>query len=214
MHVFQLCDADMRLLVTGCARSGTTWMAEALKLAGIDSRHESAFTPNYDHCTESARALDWTAEVAYYAAPWTPLPDTYIVHLVRDPLKVIASVANFKLTKERAARAAREGSGGPKHIERWLRGYGKLSDPLERGIVFYDGWNDLITANEVLRFEDVDPDTIQRLARIAYRHASKPEPPGRLNASPQSPNPVTWDDILRYPHGESVAEKARRWGYL
>jgi hypothetical protein len=76
--------AKQKLLVTGCGRSGTTYMAKFLEKSGYDIHHESAGTEG---------CVSWPMIVNYYS-PWTqPNEDSFdhIFHQVRHPLDVITS---------------------------------------------------------------------------------------------------------------------------
>ena len=70
----------MRLLVTGCGRSGTKWLAHSLTVAGVPTGHEDAFS------VARHGEGDWTSEVSWLAAPYTPMRGTHVVHLVRHPI--------------------------------------------------------------------------------------------------------------------------------
>lgn len=75
------------LLITGCARSGTTYITEVLKQAGLQVEHEFLAK---DGC------VSWLMAVDSDYAPWGP-PDNgiyfeHIFHQVRHPLLVISSV--------------------------------------------------------------------------------------------------------------------------
>lgn len=80
--------AEQRLiLVTGCARSGTTFMAEVLKISGLEVGHEFY---------RSDGIVSWTMAVESDRTPWGPPYKEgafkHIFHQVRDPLKSIASI--------------------------------------------------------------------------------------------------------------------------
>jgi hypothetical protein len=75
------------LLITGCARSGTTYITQVLKQAGLQVEHEFLAK---DGC------VSWLMAVDADYAPWGP-PDNgiyfeHIFHQVRHPLLVISSV--------------------------------------------------------------------------------------------------------------------------
>lgn len=75
------------LLITGCARSGTTYITEVLKQAGLRVAHEFL---DQDGC------VSWPMAVNSDYSPWGP-PDNgihfeHIFHQVRHPLLVISSV--------------------------------------------------------------------------------------------------------------------------
>lgn len=77
------------LLITGCARSGTTYISEVLKLGGLDIAHEvigKDGISSWFMCIEADRV------------PWKHRPSAlgyhfeHVFHQVRHPLKVISSV--------------------------------------------------------------------------------------------------------------------------
>lgn len=76
-----------RLLVTGCARSGTGYISAVLKLCGLDIGHEYV---GEDGCSS------WPMAVDALACPWGPttqgLEFEHTFHQVRHPLLVISSV--------------------------------------------------------------------------------------------------------------------------
>lgn len=77
------------LLITGCARSGTAFVARFFKLQGYDLAHERE---------GSFGIVSWTMATDTTTTPWGPGSHGYIFahtfHQVRDPLKTIASVSN------------------------------------------------------------------------------------------------------------------------
>lgn len=79
------------LLITGCGRAGTLYMADVLQEAGVDVRHE------YDG---SYGRIAWSCAVGPYDDRGNLLPErtyAHIFHQVRHPLKVIHSwYANFR----------------------------------------------------------------------------------------------------------------------
>ena len=97
-HVFiiltLLCDfmalhgeaAERLLLVTGCARSGTGYIAKVLQKCGLDVGHERLGAEGIS---------SWVMAVESIFSPWGPprhnLKFKHIFHQVRDPLKVISS---------------------------------------------------------------------------------------------------------------------------
>lgn len=77
------------LLITGCARSGTTYIADVLQSCGLDIGHE---VMGRDGCSS------WFMCVEAKKFPWKNRPSAYrihfdhIFHQVRNPLDVISSV--------------------------------------------------------------------------------------------------------------------------
>jgi hypothetical protein len=100
-----------KLLITGCGRSGTLYAAEVWRSLGLDIRHERPIPPH--GCMGRDGAASWFMTVDDPNPPFGPGTKGYkfdfVLHVVRYPLKVIASVAQFILQK---------GSPSPEYIER------------------------------------------------------------------------------------------------
>lgn len=88
-----------KLLVTGCGRSGTMYASEVLKTQGLDIRHENPTPPNGRMGRDGIAS--WYMAVNDLDPPFGPSAAQYkfdfVIHQVRHPLKVIASVAQFIL---------------------------------------------------------------------------------------------------------------------
>lgn len=88
-----------KLLITGCGRSGTLYASEVWKGQGLDVRHENPLPPN--GCMGKDGIASWYMAVDDPNPPFGPSAAGYefdfIIHQVRHPLKVIASVAQFIL---------------------------------------------------------------------------------------------------------------------
>lgn len=80
-----------RVLVTGCGRSGTTYVSLLLRRCGLDVPHE--------HKMGIDGISSWLFAAESSEVPWGPSPCAYrfelVVHLVRDPLSSIPSIATF-----------------------------------------------------------------------------------------------------------------------
>jgi len=100
-----------RLLITGCGRSGTLYAAEVWRALGLDIRHERPVPPN--GVIGADGMASWFMAVDDPEPPSGPSARDYrfdvVLHQVRHPLKVIASMAQFIL---------REGNRAPGFIER------------------------------------------------------------------------------------------------
>ena len=88
----RLADArDRRLLLTGCARSGTTYMSVVLRRCGFDITHEKRMGDD--------GICSWLFASESSAPPWGPVPDDFrfdhTIHLVRHPLSAIPSIATL-----------------------------------------------------------------------------------------------------------------------
>lgn len=199
----------MRLLVTGCGRSGTSWLAKCLRDAGIaDAAHEKAFTV-VRHGED-----DWRCEVSWLAAPYTPLADAHVVHLVRHPLKVIASRVATQTFENRDRGADVDGRPRPRigpwglFAYDWCPGMHAARTPVERAAWHWVQWNRLVVADELLRVEDIDAATVTRLARIVdpdARGVDKLRLTAHRGDTPD-PDPIDWPDIDHVPGLVAMAE--------
>ncbi len=97
-----------RFVVTGCARSGTLFIAEALNGLGHPCGHEILFNPDTKAVPDFGSA---DGDVSWLAAPFVgDLPaDTVVLHQVRDPLATIRSLVGMRVfqTKPHALMNAR-----------------------------------------------------------------------------------------------------------
>lgn len=86
----------MKLLVTGCQRSGTLYVATILAKAGVDVTHERRLPSEWGQAhPRHKRPVDGPpaeadVEVSWLAAAWLPYRCP-VVQLVRDPRRVVAS---------------------------------------------------------------------------------------------------------------------------
>jgi hypothetical protein len=104
-----------KLLVTGCGRSGTFYASEVWKTQGLDVRHENPIPPN--GCMGKDGIASWYMAVDDPDPPFGPSAIGYefdlIIHQVRYPLEVIASVAQFILREPRSRNYIERNVPGP-----------------------------------------------------------------------------------------------------
>lgn len=100
-----------RLLITGCGRSGTLYAARLWQALGLDIRHERPVPP--DGMIGADGMASWFMAVDDPHPPSGPSALDYqfdvVIHQVRHPLEVIASMAQFIF---------RQGKRAPGFIER------------------------------------------------------------------------------------------------
>lgn len=140
-------------LITGCARSGTTFITAALKLAGLDVKHEAIGTEG---------AVSWTMTPNATATPWGPPFEEgkyeHIFHQVRDPLKTIASVIVTE----------------PKASWDFIRKFVPEIDPAEsklmKAVKYWIYWNKMAEAKAEMsyRIEDINTAFVEIGRRIGY----------------------------------------------
>lgn len=189
----------MKLVITGCGRSGTRWAARSVSRFGLPCTHEQVFT------SEGVARDVWTAESSSLAVPFLPLDDTYTVHLVRHPLRVIASIV---------------WRGGPNEFSlRFLEKHAPhIPQPpdvsvLEHATAYWYDWNRSIQAlqpNEVARLENVSPRDVRRWVGAVRPARREAKPPGVSNASRGRVPRLAWKDI---PNTRRVKALARELGY-
>ena len=90
-----------KLLITGCGRSGTFYATEVWRSLGLDIRHERPVLPHGSMGKDGMAS--WFMTVDDPNPPFGPSAIGYkfdfVLHLVRHPLRVIASVAQLLLGK-------------------------------------------------------------------------------------------------------------------
>lgn len=155
--------ASPRLLIMGCGRSGTGFVAKVLADAGVKSGHEKVFHPG----TAVPEWGDTQAESSWLALPWLPTldPGVHVLHLVRDPLKNARSWMGVGMFADNAH---------PDHepyreaVRRSVPGVMDYPTALERWLAHWVVWNELseLQATETIRIEDLDAQGGAQLAKI------------------------------------------------
>jgi hypothetical protein len=88
-------------VVTGCARSGTAYMAVTLTRLGLQCGHEVVFGPR----TRAFTGFHGQhGDSSWLAAPFLEQlpPDTLVLHRIRHPLRVVRSLLGVKFFQDRA----------------------------------------------------------------------------------------------------------------
>lgn len=83
--------SDRLVLGTGCAKSGTGWLASVLGCG-----HEKQFNPRR-HGPLNKRDVSWLAVPFLYDLP----PETDIIRVIRNPYDVVRSIIKVEFLKER-----------------------------------------------------------------------------------------------------------------
>jgi len=211
------------LVVTGCARSGTQYVAKVLESLGLRAGHEKIYRPDADARGVDAAWQGRDAEASWLAVPWLwRLPaGAVVVHLVRDPIKVVRCLAlhDWFATEDRGnADFVR------KHLPACRKG-----TALEKAAQYALGWNAL--AEEAgrraglryarVRIEGLRADRLHALLALAGRQVPVVRIEEVLEVIPRDvgacrghgEGDVTWAQVLRTPAGPALADLARRHGY-
>ncbi len=194
-----------RLLITGCGRSGTLYATEVWRSLGLDIRHERPIPPHGSMGRDGVAS--WFMTVDDPNPPFGPSAAGYkfdlVLHVVRDPLKVIASVAQFIL---------RKGLSSPKYIERYapetrLNARERTLEPKQQFILraarYWYHWNLLAQAkaDKIVQVEQLIPALpgLCELLGVAFRSGLADRISKHTNARWQyvreDPWIVEWTDI-------------------
>lgn len=222
--------AFRRLLVTGCARSGTGYTAAVLSRLGLPCGHERVFGPaqlrRAGHGAWDA-APPWPerveAESSWLAAPLLgALPEgTLVLHQVRHPLAVMRSNLRIGFFSSRSGYL----DFACAHLPELERG-----TPLERAARYWVGWNALVERGVAERgltcvragLEELDERGLRallaRLGRdvpVEEVRAALQDVPGDTNTRGRRADDVTvrYEDLADATLREALEQIARRYGY-
>ena len=160
----------MRLIITGCGRSGTHWANEVISQAGIPCSHEHAlkFQP---FATTDLVEVSWTA-IAFLPLPHELFPEPYTVwHLVRHPIAVARSFRSKNFFQDANTNYALRGH--PKVVEKAL-GYFP-SGPFAE-LDYWLDWTSLAETFSTYTFQ-VETITSNSLRKKVSKHLSLPSGP-------------------------------------
>lgn len=213
-----------RLLITGCGRSGTGYLATLLGELGIPCGHEALFGPQVhaDACAPTWPE-DVTCEASWLAAPYlATLPaDTLVLHQVREPVAVVRSFLRIRLFEgknvwKRFAEAHAPALAG--------------GTPFERCVKYWLHWNRLCqtasTSSHVAyrrrRLEDVDAELLMELAAELGLPRTRAAVDAALARVPRDTNTsgakhqdgsVRWSNLPRGDWSAELEDLAGRYGY-
>lgn len=172
-------------IVTGTGRCGTLFMANLLTSMGFPCSHEGVFTVGglgaarevlgglrpwgSSGISEGARCLprggEFVADSSYMAAPFLGHFDAAVIHVVRNPLNVVASLTGG-FFRQFAGIEPTEYEDRPDHhlyegfIYDTLPELGREMPQLDRACLFYVLWNEMIErSGKVSLFHRIEDDT-------------------------------------------------------
>jgi len=204
----------MRLLVTGCAGSGTGFMAALLRRCGVNCGHEQVFTND--------GAIDWgefQAESSWLAVDRLSKLDSSVrvVHLVRHPLRVARSCVRFFDVED-----AQIGDESPEWrkqrdvARKFLPAIFEAGTPIERFCRYWSLWNGEIQKHVAwrLRIEDLLPENVVELCRVVGKSISRDDAADALWDTPNNTNSHSYrDPSIALQDVRSLAELAEAYGY-
>lgn len=207
-----------RMIVTGTGRCGTAYVALALQRNLVPADHERFFNP------ETFGIPPWgRADVSWLAAPFlSHYQDAFVVHLVRDPLKTVASLVGIGLFEEPDSEFWNEGHAPYQEFARkMVPAVFEASTPLGRAVSFYLAWNEMIEPHANIRLRVEDQITGESLWPAVAAAGSKATPfeiqrkidevPPFVNARPRGD--INWDDIPEGKEKRKLEAMADQYGY-
>lgn len=205
--------AAHRVVISGTGRCGTGYMAMVLTAAAIPATHEGVWSG------AGYKGWDWQrVESSWLAAPHLKDFDGQVIHLVRDPLKVVASMQVLGLFLDEPPAIGASYAGVVRQQIPDL-----FDDPnvLNRIIRYVVEWNELVaeSANYRIRIEDVDEQSFQQIAEMVGSRHSAIDFDGPMAKVPTNYNhkaeveALGWDDLPDGEWKDRLREQAKEYGY-
>jgi hypothetical protein len=225
---------DLDYVVTGTGRCGTLFLANFLTSAGIPCTHEAIFTlRGLDFAFSVLRGEDKAissniskgdnlseyemeirAESSYMSAPFLAGLNTKVIHIVRNPIKVIASFLGPEFAYFSNAFPS---SQNEDHIRYENFIYDNLPElreempQLDRACLYWTGWNEMIEASGTVSYRHRLEDPISGLEKFIWSRGtySKVSNASRERGPKWSPAQIQRPDIKK-----RFKDLARKYGYL
>lgn len=218
----------LKFIIVGTGRCGTVYVAKLLTAVGIPCSHERIFTNKgiVDKKKDSDVA-SWSglkapikvvAEASYMAVPYLDHPyltHSQIIHLVRDPIKVIQSFGN-KLQYFRHKPNPWES-----FIYTHLPELKEIKDPITRCSAYYVLWNLKIEKKDCTRIRlECDIENLLDHLHIPKSHRRYPEIANRFESWTNTKPKLTPEDLIteekiyNCSFGEAVRDMRKRYGYF
>jgi len=201
-------DHKLDYIISGTPRSGTGFMAKLFTSAGIPIGHEMFFgMPGHGYYPQNARG-----DSSWMAVPFIHNFDSTVIHIVRNPLKTLASLLHREtFSEERMAKSIYTFFKTVRvpSLDRY--------EGLDKYLAFYLDWNKAIDQVENIRvkLEDVTKDPKPMLDDLGIKYD-----PAKLYNKPynQSNNPtpnLTLDNFTTCTPEllEKFIKLARSYGY-
>lgn len=208
-------DPGMRFVITGCARSGTKYTAHLLTRAGIATGHEDVFNRWGEAGALQAGWRDdsFDGDSSYIAAPHAAElreAGLTVIHLVRPPLAVVASITTMGWLGNLDAPYVA-------YVAAHLPELAEIPPGPRRAAAYWLGWNALVEDHSHLtwRTGHVDELDIHHLADIIGVKVAKTRVSAALARTSKATNhkrevrPVELDELG--PFAERVAAGAERY---
>jgi hypothetical protein len=214
-----------KLLITGCGRSGTFYATEVWRCLGLDIRHERPVPPHGSMGKDGMAS--WFMTVDDPNPPFGPSAVGYefdfVLHLVRHPLKVIASAAQLLMGKGSLASSYIEQNVPEAHLNSEECSLGPREQLILLSARYWYHWNLLARekASETIQVEQLIPELprLCELLEVEYKPRLADKIPQNINARWQyvreEPWVVEWTDIKTLDSSllEKIRNLAALYGY-
>lgn len=199
------------LLITGCGRSGTAYVAAVFQRLGLRATHEKFF---------NLTAHQWLPNHMGVESSWLAVPhlhgvpsDVVIAHQVRGPFAVVRSLLGFGFF-----------SNTHSPYRDWLYEHepdiAEQSNDIDKGLLYWIRWNQRVEKHAVVkhRLEELNADKIQMLAKLAGHPVSLVDVAavctaiGTRHNARQRAN-LSKADVRERPLYEKVKKLAENYGY-
>jgi hypothetical protein len=190
---------DIKILITGCPHSATGYMYKLFESAGMVSGHESIYgnsikpkftrkeyikgfikKPEFKKGMKELNKIylkKLEVESSWFAAPFLNdfLDDTKIIHLTRNPLKVIRSISRSHYFENEESNKL-----STKFIMNYIPDIFSYENEIDRSTFFWIKWNELIEErlknhknNIRVKIEDINQDPEGFLRSIGVSSTKK-----------------------------------------
>lgn len=182
---------DLKVVVTGTGRCGTVFMANVLTSIGWPCGHEAIFGPDGievareiiqgDRPHENSEIsrngeilseeMSLVGDSSYMAAPFLREIDSVVIHLVRNPIPVVASLIgglfrNFQSTEPTDFEDMPDHIKYESFIYKHTPELRREMPQLDRACLFYLRWNEMIERSGKVDIRHRVEDPIQRVLKL------------------------------------------------
>lgn len=201
---------EPRFTILSTGRSGTRYAARLLTESGIKTGHEAWWNPYERRATTRL-----VGEVSWCATFHLEGYQGHVFHQIRDPLKVVASLATTELDPSWQATDNRL-------FYEWRRqSIGMTGDPIidAMGVVLHWTRESERSSEWSYRVEDLDEATILEIAERAGLRVDWTKVRAALRAVPTTTNrrkhaSIAWSDLPDGAVKAELLEIAGRYGYV
>lgn len=228
---------NLKYIVTGTGRCGTLFMANLLTSMGFPCSHEAIFTTRGLEFAENALRggekiisskiskgdnlsdfeIEIVAESSYMAAPFLAHTKAEIIHVVRNPINVIASLIGdgFRTFRETEPQHFDD---IPSHFEYEQFIYDNIPElseemsQIERACVFYIRWNQMIeNSGKVKIFHRIE-DSVDKLKQ-AFNYEGDTYQNTKCNSLRELSRKWTLQEIGRQDIKRQLIDMMKKYNY-